>query len=124
MLFQIQELGHVVIDNIWLVGMIDQVVLMIALSFVEGVKRGHLCRNLTAKNFCLIQLLDVAFGNSLLFVSRKEDRRTILWANVRTLSVQLGRVVCNSKENLEELSVSDLRRVVDNAHGFSMTSSP
>src|SRR5512132_323281 len=121
LLFQRFELRQVVIDDIRLVRMKRKVILVIILGRIELVERCNFGDDRLAEQLCRIELRNVAFGEFLLFRSGVEDRRTILRTDVGTLPVQLRRVVCNGKENLEEIGIRDLRRIVGDLHSLGVT---
>jgi hypothetical protein len=63
--------------------MVDQVVLVIVLGFVELLQRRYLRHDLVREDFGAVQLRDVAFRDPLLFVVRVKDRRAVLGTSVR-----------------------------------------
>src|ERR1700682_1569480 len=67
-------------------------------------------------DFCGVELRDIGLSNLLLLVGSGEDRRAILRAAVRALPVQLRRVVRHREEDLQDLAVADLLRVVFDLH--------
>ena len=74
---QVFHFGHVVDDNVGLVRMLGQVILMITLGIMERFQGRHLSDDWLVENLRPIELLNVRFGNSLLFLIRVEDRRAI-----------------------------------------------
>ena len=67
------------------------------------------------------ELRDVGGGDRLLaFVGGKNDR-TVLRPDVRSLSALLRRVVRHREENLQQLTVGDLRRVIGDLHRLGVS---
>ena len=85
--------------------MVDEVVLVIALGFVERFQRDHLGYDLVSEDFGLVELRNVTLGNAFLFFVSIEDCRAILRACVRTLPIQFRRIMRHGKENFEQLAV-------------------
>ena len=54
------ELGQVVEDDVRIVRMMDKVVLMVGLGWIEGLKRLYAGRDASLKYVCVIELSDVA----------------------------------------------------------------
>src|SRR5262249_11205396 len=101
--------------------MVDEIVLVVAFSFVERFQGDHLGDDPVPEEFGLIQLRNVAFGNALLFLVRIKDCRAILRAGIGALTIQFRRIMRYRKENFEQWAVSDLRRIVSNLPRFGMT---
>src|SRR5262249_38604558 len=101
-------------------GMTRGIVLVIGLGGIENIQRNYFGDNSLAENLRLVQLIDVGLCDVLLLGTRVEDCGSILRALVRTLTVQLGRVRRDGKKDLQQLSVTDLRRVVDHLNGFGV----
>lgn len=57
------ELGQVVEDDVRIVRMMDKVVLMVGLGWIEGLKRLYAGRDASLKYVCVIELSDVAAGD-------------------------------------------------------------
>ena len=109
-------MGH----DVRVIRVVRRVVLMVGLGLVESFECGDLCDERAFEEFRPVQLLDVAFGDALLLLAGVEDGRAVVRADVGPLPVQLGRVVCDGKEDLEELAVGDLGRVVGDANGLGV----
>jgi hypothetical protein len=106
--------------DVWQVRVAGGVVLVVGLGLVESFESGDLGDDRAAKEFRLIQLSDVAFGDALLLRAPVEDSRAVMFTDVGPLPVQLGRVVRDGKEDLEEPAVRDPRRVVGDANGLGV----
>ena len=65
-------------------------------------------------------MIDVGLSNALLLFVGIEDRGSILCAIVRPLPVKLGRIV-HGEEDLEKLTIGDLRGIVDDLDGFGVS---
>ena len=75
---------------------------------MSGSSCGH---DRARKDVRLVELGDIGLGDPLLLVVGIEDGRAILSAPVRSLIVQLGRIVRNRKINLQNLAVGNLLRI-------------
>ena len=73
---------------------------MIALGRVELVEGDDLSHDRIAENVSIVDLLDVALGDTLLLLIDVEDGTAVLRADVRALAVEGGRVVGNTEEDL------------------------
>src|SRR5690606_28125121 len=104
--FQVDELGRVVVDDVWLVRMVLQVVLVVGLGGVESVQWGDPGDDRCGEDMRRLQLGDVGLGDALLLPVRREDLRTVLRPDVGTLAVELGRIVDDREEHLEQLPVA------------------
>ena len=97
-----------------------QVILMVGLRRKKNLQRSDLGHDRLAVDLGGVELGDIGVCDLLLLVGRGEDRRAILRAGVRSLAVQLGRVVRDREEDLQQLAVADLLRVVFDLHGFGV----
>src|SRR5258705_6368929 len=120
-LLQVLDLLNVVIGNIGLVRVQRQVILMIGLRRIERFQRPDLGHDRLPEDLGGIELRDIGLRNLLLLVTGGEDRRAILCAGVRSLAVELGRIVRDRKEDLQDLAVADLPRGVLVSDGFGAT---
>src|SRR5437762_12532657 len=77
-LAQVLYLWLIVDDDVGLIRMMGQIVLVISLAFVEGLKRGNLSSDRPRKHFSHIQLIDVGLRNTPLLFVCVENRRAIL----------------------------------------------
>src|SRR5689334_18138834 len=98
-----------------------QIILMIRLGRIEVSERDYLGDDWLGERLFLIELRDVVVGHLLLFVVRIEDRGPVLSSRVRALSIQLGRVVSDEKEDLQQIVIRDLRWIIRNLDGFGMS---
>src|SRR5205807_2444104 len=87
-----------------------EILLMVVLRLVEGLRRRHLGDDRVAPDPGGRQVPDHLLGGGLLGVAVVEDRRAILRALVRTLPVERGRVV-HREERVEDLPERDDLRV-------------
>ena len=85
---------------------------MIGLRRKEPLQRADLGHDRLLVDFGGVELGDIGLRDLLLLVVGGEDRRAVLRAAVRPLPVQLRRVVHDREEDLQDLAVADLRRVV------------
>ena len=67
---------------------------------MQGLKLGH---DRPRKGVRLVELGDIGVGNPFLFIVGIKDRRAILRTGVRSLPIELGRVVRDRKINLQIL---------------------
>ena len=104
--------------------MIHKVILVIAFRYVKRLEWDHLGYDLPAKNFSLVQLLNIGLRDPLLFIVRVEDYRPILCAGVGPLPIQFSGIMRDRKEHLEQLTIGDLGRIVSDADRFGMTGCP
>ncbi len=120
-LAQMFDLGKIVHRDIRLIRMMHRVVLVVGLRRIKRLQRDYLRDNGLGKNFGLIQLVNVGQGNALLLVPAVKPRRTLLRAGVRSLAVQLRGIMRHGKIHLEQLPVRNLRRVIDDFYGLSVS---
>src|SRR6266853_1006540 len=105
--FQVFQFREVVVDDIGIVGIVLQIILMVALSGIEGLERLDFRDDGTGVDFCSIELRDVSLRDAFLFLARVEDGGAVLRAGVRALAIPLGGIVRDGKENHQELAVSE-----------------
>ena len=115
------ELGHIHGSNVRVVGMIVEVVLMVAFGVVEGRSGDEFGDDRLLVELCFVELGDIGGCDFLLIVVCVEDGGAILSADVRALSILLCGVVDDAKENHEELSVSDFGRIVNDTDAFRVS---
>src|SRR5208282_3676426 len=94
---------------------------MVVLGRVEAGKRNDLGNDWPGEHVLLIELRDVVIRQLLLRVVFIEDRGPILSSRIRALSIQLGRIVGDEKEYLQQVVVRDLRRIVSDLHRLGMS---
>jgi hypothetical protein len=91
--------------------MANQIILVVVLRRIEPLERRNLSDDRAREGVGLVELRDVALRDPPLLGIGIKDRRAILGAQVRSLTVQLGRIVNRGKRDLKNLSVRDLRGV-------------
>src|ERR1700680_1323144 len=87
-------------------------VLVISLRRIETRQRDNLGDDWLLEQLRVINLLDVGLGDSLLLGILIEDGRAVLPAVIGALPVQLGGVVGNAEEDLQERAVGDSGGIV------------
>jgi hypothetical protein len=92
--------------------MFGGIILMVVFGAIESLEWNDLGHDGLRKNFGLIKLFYVGSGDSPLILACEENDGTILRAGVGTLAIQFCRIMRNREEYFEELSQSDLRRVL------------
>src|SRR2546421_1493650 len=100
--------------------MMSHVILMVGFCGVEHGQGLHSSDDVAPEGFRLIQLIDVSQGDLFLFGACEKDFGAILSAFIRSLSIQQGRVVYREKD-VQQLSIGNLRWIVDDLHGFRMS---
>ena len=98
-----------------------RIILVIPLRRIKRLQRHHLRHNRLPKNFRLIQLRNVSLGNLLLLIIPVENHRPVLRAFIRPLPVHLRRIERHREEHPQQLSISHLRRIVNNLHRLRMS---
>lgn len=96
------------------------VILMMLLGRIERLQGHNLRDDRPTEDLRISQLLDVRFGDTFLLGVRVEDRRAVLRPNIRTLPVELCRIVGDLEEHLQQLSVRNLPRIVGDLDRLSM----
>jgi hypothetical protein len=94
-----------------LCGVLLVVILVALLGAIEGIERFDLGHDIVVVGVAGIEFGDERLGLFLLVVAVREDRRAVLRAHIRSLPVELGRVV-NGEKHLEQVAVADLVGVV------------
>src|SRR3984957_6695431 len=107
-LLQVFDLWNVVVGNIGLIGVKRQVVLMIGFGGEKPFQRPDLGHDRLVVDLGGVELRDVGVRDLFLLVICREDRRAILRTAVRSLAIQLRRIVRDGKEDLQDLAVADL----------------
>src|SRR6266852_7169771 len=93
---------------------------MVALSRVESLEWLDFRDDGPGVDLCSIELCDVGQSDALLLRNGIKDRGAVLGAGVRTLAIPLRGIVRDGEKNHQELAVGELRRIVDDADGFSV----
>src|SRR5262249_1356916 len=100
-----RDFRGVVVDDVWLIGMKRGVILMVGFGRIERAERRHLSDDGVRPYLCLRQQCDVTLRRSLLLVVRVPDGRAILRTTIRSLVVELRRVMRNGEEHLQQLFI-------------------
>ena len=90
---EMSYLWGVVVNDIRVVRMASCVILVISLCRIKCLQWHDLSDYLSREDLGLIELGNVGFSNSLLFVAIVENRRSILTTFVRALPIELCRIV-------------------------------
>ena len=90
------------------------VVLVITLGRIEGFESNHLSDDGFLEDLSCVELGDVAFDDLLVFLISIEDHGAVLRAGVRSLAVELCRVMRNGEEDLQQATQSDLGWIINN----------
>src|SRR5260370_18564102 len=106
-LFQIFQLGQVVVDDVGIIGIVLEEILMVALSRVERLEGLDIRDDGPGVDLCSIELCDVALSGTLLLPAGVEDRGPVLGAGVRTLSIPLRGIVRAAETNHQEMAVGE-----------------
>ena len=85
----------IVINNIWVVRMASCIILVISLCRIKRFQWHNLSDDLSREDLGLIELGNVGFRNSLLFVAIVENCRSILTTFVGALPIELRGVMCD-----------------------------
>src|ERR1700730_508140 len=94
---------------------------MVILGGIEGIETHHLGCDRPAKDLRWIELVDVGLGDPLLFRGSVKDCRAILRAFVRSLTIQLCRVMRDGEVHLKQLAVGNARWIVDDLDSFGVS---
>src|SRR5260370_15927627 len=121
-LFQIFQLGQIVVNDVRILGIVFQIILVVALGGVKYLEWLDLCDDLSGVNFRGIELCDIGLSDALLIFIGVEDRGTILGACIRTLAGPLRGIVCDGAEKQQELALGEVGRIVDDSYSFGEAS--
>src|SRR5271170_2315341 len=94
---------------------------MVVLGAIECFEWLNFRYDRAGKRFGLGELVHIGLRDPLLVGGFVKDRRPILGTLVRTLPVQLRRVVRHGEEYFEQLAESDLGRVINDLDRLSMS---
>src|ERR1022692_4137501 len=81
------QLGQIVVHHVGIVGIPFHELLVIFLGRIKAVERADLGDDRLLENLRVAELLDVSFGDALLFRILAKDRGTVLRAAVGALPV-------------------------------------
>ena len=95
------------------------IVLMIGLPYPESLEISYHCRNFVSTRW---EISDEFLCNRSLFAIRDKDRWEILFSDIRTLPIFLGKIM-NLKEHFCECLIVSNCRIIPHFHCFDMTSS-
>jgi len=95
--FQILDLRQIVVDDVRMARMPREEILMIVLGRVELPIRLDLRDDRSIEEARLVELRNIGLGNPGLLRIRRKDCRAILRANIRTLAIELGRIMGDQK---------------------------
>ena len=95
---------------------------MMLLGGVERARRLDLGDDRSIEHVRLVQLGDVGFGNVGLLGIGRENGRAILGSAIRSLAVELGRIMGDRKLDLQNAAVADAVRVKSDADRLRVSS--
>jgi len=110
---QLSDLGLSVDGDVGVQRIARRVILVIGLSLKEGLEQRDFGDDRCVEDLGLVQLVDIAVGDSPLLIIDGEDRRAVLPAGVGSLAVELRRVVRDGEKHLEDLAVAEPARVIE-----------
>jgi hypothetical protein len=87
------------------------VVLMVVLGRIKACQLSELGDNRAVEHVSLIELRDIRLGNALLSFVSIENCRAVLCPDIRSLAVELGRVVRDGEIDTQNLSILNLARI-------------
>src|SRR5664280_1466733 len=99
--------------DVRVVRIMKRVILMIGLGVVEALRRRHLRHDGRVEDACSVELGDIFCADVPLLIGGVENGGPVRSSNVRSLSIELSWIVNHGEKNLQELSVGDLRGIVD-----------
>src|SRR5581483_9991093 len=121
-LLQVLDLRRVVEDDVGLRGMPDRVILVIGLGREERrIHRAGPGDDRALPRLRRIELRDVVPRDLRLRLALRENLRAVLRARVRSLAVELRRVVRDREEDLQNLAVGHLLRIEGHLHSLGVT---
>ncbi len=118
--FQSLDLRKVVDDYIGIGRVPREKVLVIVLSREEGSARLYDGDNRGVECMRIVELGDVGFRNPTLLSRCREDRRPILGTRVRSLPVELCRIMGDREIDLQEAAIGDLPWIKGDLDRFRM----
>lgn len=116
-----RHLGHRYVGDVGLLWVPRRVILVVFLALVKDIKRLHPGNDLVVVDLGRVELRDIGLGDASLIGVSNKNCRAILWAYVVSLAVELGGVVRDRKEYLEDLTECNPGSVVANHRHFGMS---
>src|SRR5882724_9443619 len=110
-LLQVGDLRQVVEHDIGVGGIVDEEVLVIGLGREESLQGIDPGRDGAAEDAGAVELGDIGLGDALLPGVGIEDGGTILRSLVRSLAIELGRIMRDGEEYAQDFAIGDLRRI-------------
>jgi hypothetical protein len=117
---QVVDLRQIVDDDVRVAGIVHEEVLVVGLGREEGLVHLDFGDDGGVKDAGLVELADIGLGGIGLCGAGREDRRPVLRADIRPLAVQLGRVVRDREEDLQQLPIADLLWVEGHLDGLGV----
>ena len=105
--FQPVDLRQIVDHDVRTAWVSREIVLVIVFGRIERLVRLNASDDRRLEDGRLLELVDVGFRDTPLLESCRKDRRPVLSAHVRSLSVEFGRIVCHREVNLQQAAVTD-----------------
>jgi hypothetical protein len=115
------ELRDIVVDDVWIIGVVHEVVLMVVLGGIEGPQGRDFGHDWGTKSVMLFKVGDEALRLRALRVGSIEDLRAILRSLVRTLTVEFGWVVRDEEVDVEKIGERNLGRIVADVDRLRVT---
>ena len=100
--------------------MILNVVLMVIFGCIESGQRLNLRHDRLIEPLGLVELLNIGLGSLPLLSIGEKNCRTILATQVKPLLIELGRIMGGCKEDLEQLLIGNLRRIIGDFNRLRM----
>src|SRR5580658_10069732 len=97
---------------------------MVVFSPIKRLERSDLRDNRLSEYFSRGQVLNICLSDALLFVASVKDLRAVLGPFIRTLAIQLRRIVSYREIDIQELTIGNLRRIVGDLNGFRVARGP
>ena len=118
---QLLQFRRIVDHDVGLVGMASEVALVIRLCRIEHGEGLDLGDDGLLEDLPLRQAGNIGLHRPLLLGTSKEHCRPILRAHVRPLTIQLGRVVRDHEEHLQQLLQAHLARIKHHLNRLSVS---
>jgi len=90
---KLRHFGRIVVGNVGVVRMTRRIVLMVSLGGIESSQGNNLGHDRMREDLSLCELCNIGLCNPLLFIVAVKNRGTVLSTHIRTLPVQLGRIM-------------------------------